>query len=399
MEIDRPILFIEITDKSYNFVAGVFDEEHNLKIVEKIISYNEGFDKNKLVDIESASKIIKKSVTIIEKKLDHVFKDLTLIIDSFDYSCINITGFKKLNGSQVLKDNISYILNSLRLSVSDNEKNNTILHIFNSKYILDGTNIENLPIGLFGDFYSHELTFFLIKNNDLKNIQKIFNNNNISIKKIILKPFSEGTLITNQNNDIDTFFRIKINDDTSYINFFNKASFRYSEKFNFGTNIILKDIEKISKLNLEMIRKFLSNKFLNKENFDENEILEKHYFAAENFRKIRKKLIFDIAIARVHEIADIIFNKNINIRSLKENKIKIYLTIKDKEIRNNFKENFKNYFSQNDNYEVLFIDEFNIEESIINIANLSVYGWKKEAIPTIKVKNSLITRIFKYLFG
>ena len=37
-----------------------------------------------------------------------------------------------------------------------------------------------------------------------------------------------------------------------------------------------------------MIRKFLSNKFLNKENFDENEILEKHYFAAENFRKIRK---------------------------------------------------------------------------------------------------------------
>ena len=92
-------------------------------------------------------------MTIIEKKLDHVFKDLTLIIDSFDYSCINITGFKKLNGSQVLKDNISYILNSLRLSVSDNEKNNTILHIFNSKYILDGTNIENLPIGLFGDFY------------------------------------------------------------------------------------------------------------------------------------------------------------------------------------------------------------------------------------------------------
>ncbi len=67
MEINRPILFIEITDKSYNFVAGVFDEEHNLKIVEKIISSNEGFNKNKLVDIESASKTIKKNVTIIEK--------------------------------------------------------------------------------------------------------------------------------------------------------------------------------------------------------------------------------------------------------------------------------------------------------------------------------------------
>ena len=47
---------------------------------------------------------------------------------------------------------------------------NNIVHIFNSKSILDGTNVENLPIGLFGDFYSHELTFFLINNNDLNNI-------------------------------------------------------------------------------------------------------------------------------------------------------------------------------------------------------------------------------------
>ena len=42
-------------------------------------------------------------------------------------------------------------------------KNKTILHIFNSKSILDGKETENLPIGLFGDFYNHELTSFLIK--------------------------------------------------------------------------------------------------------------------------------------------------------------------------------------------------------------------------------------------
>ncbi len=40
------------------------------------------------------------------------------------------------------------------------KKQKTIMHIFNSKSVLDGKNIENLPIGLFGDFYNHELTFF-----------------------------------------------------------------------------------------------------------------------------------------------------------------------------------------------------------------------------------------------
>ena len=82
------------------------------------------------------------------------------MINCLNYSCLNISSFKKLNGSQILKENISYILNSLKTLVTENEQNKTIIHIFNSKSLLDGIQTENLPIGLFGDFYSHELTFF-----------------------------------------------------------------------------------------------------------------------------------------------------------------------------------------------------------------------------------------------
>ena len=399
MELNQPILFIEINDLNFIFAAAIQDENQNIKVIEKMITPNKGIDKNKIINIDQASEEIKNNVAAIEKKLDYIFKEITLIISNFEYSCINISGFKKLNGSQVLKENISYILNSLKLAVTENEKDKTILHIFNSKSILDGTNVDNLPIGLFGDFYSHELTFFLIRNNDLKNIQKIFNKNNLNIKKIILKNFGEGAQLITQQKDTETFFKIKIDKNISYINFFNKSSFRYAESFKFGTNIIFQDIQKICSLDNTIIRSYLSNNLLNKEKFKENEILEKNYFTKTNFRKIKKKLISDIAIARINEIIDIIFNKNINIESLKENKIKIFLTIKDKQILENFNENFKSHFSQNTNFEINFINDFEINELIKNIGNLSIYGWKKEAIPTTKVKNSLITRIFKYLFG
>ena len=73
-------------------------------------------------------------------------------------------------------------------------KKKTILHIFNSKFILDQKNIENLPIGLFGNFYSHELSFFLINTNDYKNLQNIFNKSNLRIKKIISKKFSRRSI-------------------------------------------------------------------------------------------------------------------------------------------------------------------------------------------------------------
>ncbi len=398
MEINRPTLFIEINEKNYNFVAGIHDENQNFKVIEKITTLSEGIDKNKFINIDEASESIKKSISIIEKKINYIFKNVTIIVENFDYLCINLSGFKRLNGSQVLKENISYILNSLKLAVIENEKQNNIVHIFNSKSILDGINVENLPIGLFGDFYSHELTFFLINNNDLKNIQKIFNKNNLNVNKVILKHFGEGAQLINQNKEIGAFFKIKIKEDTININFFDKDSFIYSERLNFGTNTILKDIQKICKLDNDIIRSFLSDNYLNKKDFNENDLLEENYFKKGNFRKIRKKLISDIAEARINEIVDIIFNKNINIKSFKENKIKIYLTIIDKKILNFFKKSFYSYFSKDNVLDIYFIDEFETEESIINIANLSIYGWRKEAIPTSKSKNSLITRIFKSLF-
>ena len=78
---------------------------------------------------------------------------------------------------------------------------------------------------------------------------------------------------------------------------------------------------------------------------------------------------------------------------------KVFLTINDPLIQKNFKGRFKIYFSKNGNYEINLIDEFDPEETITNVANLSTYGWKKEAIPIVQTKNSLITRIFKSLFG
>ena len=352
MQTGVPTLFVEINHLHYIFVVGKYDENQNLKIIEKIITPNEGIEKNKFTNIDLAEKLIKKNIQTIEDKINYVFKEVTIIIDTFENSCINISGFKKLNGSQVLKENISYILNSLKLAISENETKKTILHIFNSKSILDGISIENLPIGLFGDFYSHELTFFLIDNNDMKNIKQVFNKNNLTIKKILIKNFIEGTQIINQNNNkIETFYKIKINKDRSHISFFDKASFRYEEYFNFGTSIIFKDISKVCSIKNETIIKILSDKFLgNKKLENDNEFLEEKYFDNDSYRKIRKKLIIDIVNARIEEITNIILKKNINIESLNKNNAKIFIIIEDQLIFDNFEKNFKFYISQKYNF-------------------------------------------------
>ena len=399
MQFDSPILIVEINYFNYIFVVAKYSENQKLKIVEKIITPNEGISNNKFIDIKKAQECMKKNILILEDKLGHVFKDTIILIDNFDYTCLNLSGFKKLNGSQLIKENITYIINSLKFSVIEQEKDKTILHIFNSKSVLDGQETENLPIGLFGNFYNHELTFFLMQKNDLKNIKSLFNKNNLNVKKILIKKFIEGTQLIKQNSNTETFFQIKINEETSEINFFEKSSFRFKQNFNFGSKIILKDISKICSLDHEIIKNILLDNCFSGQKENDDELLDKKYFKSGNFRKIRKKLLKDIVYARVEEILDIIYKFNVNLKYLKKDCNDIYVLIGDNKIKTNFEEIFRTYFIKSRGIKVNFIDNFDTELLISNAVNLSTFGWKKEAIPITQTKNSLITRIFKSIFG
>ena len=150
-----------------------------------------------------------------------------------------------------MKENITYILNSLKSCVEEIETKKKILHIFNSKFNLDNKNIENLPIGLFGDFYSHELSFVLINSNNFKHLNNIFEKCNLSIKKILLKSFVSGAYISDNNVNADTFFQIQINSTNSKVFYFENNSLKFEQDFNFGSEIIIKDISKITSLSIK----------------------------------------------------------------------------------------------------------------------------------------------------
>ena len=208
MKANTPILFIEINNYEFFFVAGEENENNYFKILHKISVPLQGVRNYQITDFDLFFNIIKNNIYIIERELNFTFNDVILIIDNFNQSFVNLSGFKKLNGSQILKENITYILNSLKSNIDEFENKKTILHIFNSKYSLDKKKIDNIPVGLFGDLYSHELSFCLINNNDHKNLKNIFNKCNLRIKKILLKSFVECSFISNKDQKNHTFFLI-----------------------------------------------------------------------------------------------------------------------------------------------------------------------------------------------
>jgi len=398
MEILSPILFIEINNSEYVFVVGDSDENNNFKIIYKNAIPAEGSKNQKITDFDLIFNVLKKNIYQVEQKLNYTFKELILIIDNFNFSFFNLTGFKKLNGSQILKENITYILNSLKSNIDDIEDQKKILHIFNSKFLLDKQETENLPIGLHGNFYSHELSFNLMDNNDYKDLSNIFKKCNLKIKKILMKNFVKAAFISNQNPNLNTFFQIEIYKKNSRIFYFGNDALKFEQRFNFGSDIILNDISKITNLNRDTIIKILQNPLFNQNKLAQD-LVEKKFFEGKNYRKIKKNLIFEIATARIQELSKIILLNNINLKSYIKRDTKVFLVITDLYNFECLKENFIASLSDNEFFKVLYEERISTKDLIYSASNLVNFGWKKEAVPIIHSKKSIIAKFFDAIFS
>ena len=397
MQISKPTLFVEIKNLKFNFFVSSYDENENLKITHKSHIFSMDPNSNKILNFEKAYSAIKENILFIERKLNFTFKEIVLILENSELTFINLTGFKNLNGSQVMRENVTYILNSLKACVDETEPKKTILHIFNSKFNLDNKTIENLPIGLFGDFYAHELSFTLINKNDHKNLKTIFDKCNLKIKKILAKSFVKGANISDNNKNTESFFQIKINNNNSKIFFFENNALKFEQDFKFGIDIVIQDISKVTSLKINDVKEIL-----NKEEFHEilnNEIVEREFFKESNFIKIKKKLIFDIALARIKEIFELIIFNNVNFDQFNKISDVIFLEMNDKLRFKGLDKLLRTIFSKNGRYK-LNLTESVSSESMLKTANKLVhFGWKKEAIPITQSKKSLIERFFDAIFG
>ena len=391
-------LYLEINSKNLIFSVGKNNQNDNFENIYKLEVLITGIENNRISNFEKFFNLVKENIYLIEQKLNYTFKEIILILENFNPTFINLTGYKILNGSQILRENITYILNTLKSYVDKIESKKTILHIFNSKFNLDNSKIENLPIGLFGDFYSHELSFTLINTNDFKNLNNIFNKCNLKIKKILLKSFIKGVYISDNNANIDTFFQIEINDVNSKIFYFENNALKFQQDFKFGKEIIIKDISKVTFLKKDTIEEILHKQEFN-EKISDDEFIEEEFFKDDNYKKIKKKLIYEVARARINEISELILFKNVNLKYYNKSLKPVFLELNCKLQLKGFEELYKNIFSMNGNLQFKFLNNLSSESTLSTANRLVHYGWKKEAIPTTETKKSLIGKLFEAIFS
>ena len=308
MNPEAPVGIIELDDINIKCVIFKINNNNDSEILSTSITDSEGIHNDVVVNLKKASNAIRSCISVAEKKAKISLKKINVIFEQPDFLCTRFSKNKKIDGSKIYKDDIEFLLKEAKKQLTLNDKNQSIIHIFNHNYIVDGKTFVEEPIEVYADLLTHEMTFITTKKNNLKNIKQVFIDCDIEIERFISRTFTLGVkLLDNKKLQLGSVL-IDLGFEKTSFGLFKNLAIVHSITFPIGINHITKDISKVCSLNLDESNNIISNidfSFKNNKNiFDENGYLKNTYFINSNFRKISKNLILNVVKARLDEIID-----------------------------------------------------------------------------------------------
>ena len=406
MNPDDPIGIIELGNIKIKCLIFKINNDKP-EILSTSISPSEGIHNDIVTNLTKATNSIRSCISKAEKKANVSLKKINLIFEQPDFLCTKFSKHKKIDGSKIHKEDIEFLLKEAKKQLILNDNKQSIIHIFNYNYIVDGKTFVEEPIGVYADSLTHEITFITIPKNNLKNIHQAFIDCDIEIERLISRTFALGVQLLNYKELEFGSAVLDLGFEKISFGLFKNLALVHSITIPIGINHITKDISKVCSLNLDESKNIINDIDFsfedNQKLFDENNYLRNNYFINSNFRKISNNLILNVIKARLDEILDNLKKQLIVPGFSLTSGINIFLAGGgsnlfniEKYFVNFFGPNIKKtYQNSNEKYEDLEKDF----ASCLGGSKIIKDGWETEAIPEIGRKGTKKIGFFSKIFG
>ncbi len=407
MNYENPVGIIELGNVNIKCLIFKVKNDNKAEILSTSITHSEGIHNDVVINLTKASNVIRKCISIAEKKAKISLKKINVVFEQPDFLCTKFSKHKKIDGSKIHKDDIEFLLKESKKQLILNDKNQSIIHIFNHNYIVDGKIFAEEPIDVYADSLTHELTFITTPKNNLKNINQAFIDCDIEIERLISSTFALGAKLLNNKELEFGSILVDIGFEKISLGLFKNLALVHSITLPMGINHITKDISKVCSLSMDesvVIRNNIDFSFQNNQNlFDANGYLKNSYFINSSFRKISKNLILNVIKARLDEIFETV-KKQIIVPEFNLNSGIGFLLVGEGSYLPNIEKHCEKFFgprikklSDNNNEK-----ETDLEKnfaSCLGALRIIKDGWETEAIPETVDKNakkiSFLAKIFR----
>ena len=97
------------------------------------------------ISFEYINKFLDENILKIEKKLNSFIEKIILIVDSDDFTPIEISVKKQNHNQLITQESLTYSLNEAKDECKKNFEEKKIVHMFIKNYIIDNNNYSSLP--------------------------------------------------------------------------------------------------------------------------------------------------------------------------------------------------------------------------------------------------------------
>tara|TARA_Y100000590_G_scaffold29160_1_gene32634 strand:+ start:1383 stop:2588 length:1206 start_codon:yes stop_codon:yes gene_type:complete len=294
--------------------AGVIDIESTL--TKFFIEENcENSFKIKNLKFDDPEKKIYKVIKYLEKKLNYHLNDINLMVDSSDFTTIDVCLKKNFNNRLVQLNDFKNLLQELNLLIKNNYQNLKILHFIITKINIDKKELSTFPEE---NLNCNELIFeakFICLHSFIHNeLIEQFKNKFISIKKIYCSSYVKSFFYKKYFNDYNYKFFLDIGFEKTCLTIYNDNKLNQIKYIPIGGNHITKDISKVLKISNEEAEKIKKNIYklgmtfstINVENKDTD---ISNLFINSINKNISVDLLKKIIFSRIDEIINLIFDQ------------------------------------------------------------------------------------------
>ena len=148
MNLRDPIGIIELGDSNLKCLIFKINENNDSEILSVTVTSSEGIYNDVVMNLEKASDSIRMSISAAEKKAKVSLKKINVIFEQPDFLCTRFSKQKKIDGSKIHRRDIEFLLKEAKKQLMLNDKDQSIIHIFNHNYIVDGKTFIEEPINV-----------------------------------------------------------------------------------------------------------------------------------------------------------------------------------------------------------------------------------------------------------
>ena len=192
-------IFFNIDIKDFKLNVFIVDKINGNNLLNEDFNFDK-FSNSNFSIIDKINNILKKLIVQIEKQINVSVSKINLMIEQEISHNIDLSIKTNFENKNIDKKNVEYIIQNLRQQLLINNPDKKFIHILVKKCLIDEEEYNIIPIGKKCKNFVVHLSFIYLPKKLLKGLEKLFNEHQIIINKVICTNYAKSLVVSEFDN-------------------------------------------------------------------------------------------------------------------------------------------------------------------------------------------------------